>query len=339
MRPSSRPFGRAIAAVSLAALIAGASLQSANATDLDALRANAQKVGDEVSRLEHERASLETTAATLDREIDGTSQEIGLMELQLRDTEAAYDRALDRFVARAVETYKSGPSSELALFLSAENLNDAFAIADASSASAREDARSLEELTRARGLAENSQLSLESKKARLITKKDHAEAVALEMDATIDDREEALEELNKQVAELEEQARRAAARAARPSQALIELLDPAGASKGIPDGFASTGVGFEGLASWYGHSWDGNLTANGDIYDADLMTVASKTLPFGTWLYVEYNGKGVVVLVNDRGPFVEPRILDLSQGAARVIGMEHAGVGWVKVQILLKVKR
>ena len=339
MRPSGRGIGRAIAALSFAALIGGAGLQSASATDLETLRARAQRVGDEVSRLEHERAGLETTAASLEKEIVRTSQEIGIMELLLRDTEAAYDRALDRFIARAVETYKSGPSSELAMFLSAENLNDAFAIAEASSVSAREDAESLEELTRARGVAEDTQSSLESKKARLMTKKERAEAVAIEMDATIQDREKALEELNKQVDELEEQARRAAERAARPSQALIDLLDPAGASKGIPEGFVSTGVGFEGLASWYGHSWDGNLTANGDVYDADLMTVASKTLPFGTWLYVEYNGKGVVVLVNDRGPFVEPRILDLSQGAARVIGMEHAGVGWVKVQIILKVRR
>ena len=98
--------------------------------------------------------------------------------------------------------------------------------------------------------------------------------------------------------------------------------------------FVGTGVTFEGIASWYGPGFEGNLTASGDVFDSDLYTVASKTLPLGTWLYVEFNGRGVVVLVNDRGPYVGDRILDLSRAAAEAIGI--SGLGWVKAEILIK---
>ena len=99
--------------------------------------------------------------------------------------------------------------------------------------------------------------------------------------------------------------------------AFLDLLQPSGPSAGIPDGFVGTGVTFEGIASWYGPGFEGNHTASGDIFDSALFTAASKTLPLGTWLYVEHHGRGVVVFVNDRGPYVEDRILDLSEAAAK----------------------
>src|SRR6266850_5637680 len=77
-----------------------------------------------------------------------------------------------------------------------------------------------------------------------------------------------------------------------------------------------------GVASWYGHPFDGRLTANGEIYDMEKMTAAHRTLPFGTWLEVKNlsNDKTVKVRIIDRGPFVGGRILDLSHAAAVSIG-------------------
>ncbi|MBW4605559.1 MAG: septal ring lytic transglycosylase RlpA family protein [Calothrix sp. FI2-JRJ7] len=83
-----------------------------------------------------------------------------------------------------------------------------------------------------------------------------------------------------------------------------------------------------GLASWYGGYFHGRTTANGETYNQNDLTVAHKTLPFNTHLKVTYTttGKSVIVRVNDRGPYIPPRSLDLSLAAARCIGSETPGV-------------
>ena len=116
----------------------------------------------------------------------------------------------------------------------------------------------------------------------------------------------------------------------------IALLAGSGPSADIPDGYVGTGVAFEGLASWYGPGFEGNNTASGDVFDSSLYTAASKDLPLGTWLFVQRLGRGVVVLVNDRGPYVGDRILDLSHAAAEAIGLTGPGVGWVGAEIVVK---
>ncbi|MDD5448349.1 MAG: septal ring lytic transglycosylase RlpA family protein [Actinomycetota bacterium] len=102
----------------------------------------------------------------------------------------------------------------------------------------------------------------------------------------------------------------------------------------MPDesGFVSTGQVFSGYSSWYGNQFHGRRTASGEVFDQYAFTCAHKTLPFGTWLRVTFNGRSVVVKVNDRGPFVKGRILDLSRGAAEAIGL--TGVQWVQCEIL-----
>ena len=84
------------------------------------------------------------------------------------------------------------------------------------------------------------------------------------------------------------------------------------------------------LASWYGPGFHGRLTANGEVYNQYGLTAAHKTLPFGTRLQVCYRGC-VVVRINDRGPFIGSRELDLSKGAADAIGMTASGVATVQV--------
>lgn len=86
----------------------------------------------------------------------------------------------------------------------------------------------------------------------------------------------------------------------------------------------------EALASWYGPGFEGNPTASGEPYDPYGYTAAHKTLPLGTELTVNYGGSSVQVTVNDRGPYVGDRSLDLSQGAAEAIGLTQAGVDYVE---------
>jgi rare lipoprotein A len=101
-----------------------------------------------------------------------------------------------------------------------------------------------------------------------------------------------------------------------------------------------TSVGFNELgvmtASWYGPRFHGKETANGEQYNQMALTAAHKSLPFGTILQITNtrNGKSVVVRINDRGPYIEGRDLDLSKGTALALGMIGRGVIKVKVEEL-----
>lgn len=112
-------------------------------------------------------------------------------------------------------------------------------------------------------------------------------------------------------------------RASRPR------LNPAAKTTLLP---ASTGP-----ASWYGPGFSGKKTASGDIFDDGKLTAAHKTLPFGSKAKVTNlsNGKSVKVEINDRGPYVENRIIDLSQAAAYALGMIDHGVVRVRIEPLV----
>ena len=91
-----------------------------------------------------------------------------------------------------------------------------------------------------------------------------------------------------------------------------------------------------GHASWYGGKFQGRKTANGEIFDTYKFTAAHKTLPFDTIVRVKnlQNGKTTVVRINDRGPFVKGRIIDLSFAAAKDIGMIESGTAKVSLEII-----
>jgi rare lipoprotein A len=97
---------------------------------------------------------------------------------------------------------------------------------------------------------------------------------------------------------------------------------------------SSHGFREEGTASWYGPNFHGKRTANGEKYDMFGMTAAHKLLPFGTKVLVtnRENGKSVVVRINDRGPFVADRVIDLTRSAAERIGMIAKGTAPVSLQ-------
>jgi rare lipoprotein A len=90
---------------------------------------------------------------------------------------------------------------------------------------------------------------------------------------------------------------------------------------------------FSGKASYYGNE-SGSRTASGQRFNQNAMTAAHRSLPFGTKLRVTHRGQSVVVTINDRGPFIKGRVLDLSTGAARAIGLTGAGVGHVTAEVV-----
>jgi rare lipoprotein A len=96
---------------------------------------------------------------------------------------------------------------------------------------------------------------------------------------------------------------------------------------------SGSGHSFSGMASYYGNE-SGSRTASGQRFNQNALTAAHRTLPFGTKLRVTHGGRSVVVTVNDRGPFVRGRVLDLSTAAAREVGLAGAGVGRVTAEVL-----
>jgi rare lipoprotein A len=96
---------------------------------------------------------------------------------------------------------------------------------------------------------------------------------------------------------------------------------------------SGSGRSFSGMASYYGNE-SGSKTASGQRFNQNAMTAAHRTLPFGTKLRVTHGGRSVVVTINDRGPFIRGRVLDLSTGAARAVGLTGAGVGRVTAEVV-----
>lgn len=352
-----RSIQRALAVGAVIAVAATA--QQAAATDIESLRAEAQQVGDAITSMSHQLDDLASRQKSIREEIAATDAEVAGLELDIDATEDAYELAIERFEARAVETYKNGTSVELTLLLSAETLTQIETVAQAMEESAALDESALDDLLATKRAAEQADARLDARKQELMAAHERKAALASDIEMTIAERDRVLADLNDAITELDREARLEAAEAADEQvqeTALGEApklgrmpetpqgttwgshapdrLEGTGPASGIPAAFTTTGVAFEGEASWYGPGFEGNTTANGDIFDSRLYTVASKTLPFGTYLFVTYNGRGVIVYVNDRGPYAGDRILDLSHAAAQSIGI--SGVGWVRAEIIVK---
>lgn len=104
-------------------------------------------------------------------------------------------------------------------------------------------------------------------------------------------------------------------------------------------GLKRTHIIYQATASWYGAQFHGKTTANMETFDKTVLSAAHKTLPLNTYLLVTNlnNGKKVIVRVNDRGPYIEGRELDLSEAAARLVGSYDKGVVPVRFEVLESV--
>lgn len=115
-----------------------------------------------------------------------------------------------------------------------------------------------------------------------------------------------------------------------------EHKQPAQPEPPIPQNAGKILLTLEGVASYYGQDFHGKQTSNGDVFDMNARTAAHRTFPFGTKVRVTNleNNKTVIVRVNDRGPFKEGRIMDLSMGAAKDIDIIRTGTAHVRLEVL-----
>lgn len=325
--PTARRAGLAalLAAAAVPAALLGA---PATAADLATVRDRAASVAEGVTEMETKIATLEAEDRRLQARIDEASVELTHIRHELELAEAEFEAAEARYIDLAVSAYKMDDPTQVALILSSTTLDDMARAAQAASFRASAMSDSIVELARAEASAERIERTMTTQRDRLVAAQGRADEVVDEVRSTLDERRERLASLRQQIKQLEDEALQAS------RAQLTQSLGGSGPSLGIPGGFVGTGIVIEGIASWYGPGFEGNTTASGDIFDSSLYTVASKELPFGTWLFVQHEGRGVVVVVNDRGPYVGDRILDLSRAAAEAIGI--SGIGWVRAEVILK---
>lgn len=127
---------------------------------------------------------------------------------------------------------------------------------------------------------------------------------------------------------------------ASPLTEIANLPSRSGVSRSVanlPQQIASNiRLTFQGIASFYGQGFHGRPTATGERFNSEAMTAAHRSLPFGTRVRVTNtrNGRSVIVRINDRGPYIRGRVIDLSTGAARVLGMIGSGIAPVRIEVL-----
>jgi peptidoglycan hydrolase CwlO-like protein len=343
---------RSKATVLLLALLAAAMLAAPPA------RAN---VSQQLARAREQHRRALQQVHTLEDAFDGllaryetTAAKAGHAAIRLvdrsRDVAAADEAVADaraELRARVRTAYELGPGSLLEAFLSAQTFADISVAHEYTSHALSFDAHVLDRLQHAEAMLVSRQHAAEDAQARLEAQRRHLARLLAEMRHTLNTARRIADRFGLQVRRLEAQQQAVDEAAAQQTglgglsvgatgadqSALLALLGPTGGRTcGTPEGLTDTGQSFSGDASWYGWDFAGQSTANGAIFDPRLFTAANRWLPFGTFLRVHYGGRCAIVLVNDRGPYVDGRVLDLSMAAAQYLGV---GVSYVTADVLL----
>jgi rare lipoprotein A (peptidoglycan hydrolase) len=236
---------------------------------------------------------------------------------------------------RASVAYRVGPGGFVTVLLGANSLSDLFTIREILQRAFAGDVDRIAAALDDRAETLQAGRAVERWKRRLVAQQRRLAAMRAELEEALVRARRAAEEADLEVAELEARARELAEAERRAQErtrvvrsldedlaTLLARLGPnGGRGCAIPDTLERTGETFEGISSWYGWDFAGRPTASGAIYDPRLFTAAHRTLPLNSYLLVRRGDRCAKVLVNDRGPFIEGRVLDLSKGAADYLGV------------------
>lgn len=306
-------------------------------------KGNGEQLREELNRLTYEllelrsrRNAAESDCIALREEMHALDMKICDAELSIRQLEEVRRGLQDSYNRSMRSLYKMGSVTELEIFLESQKLEDAWqdhAVYERLMAS---DGSQIEEL-------EGKQAELDAKKRSLKEARQRRERIAETLDIQgldmrINELEARLSEINDRLREKSASGAKGSGQGRRqqPSPWQVpsagKVLDRVSSPPPLSD-FERTGIASGGYTTCYGEEFDGSPTASGVIFHMYDYTCAHKTLPFGTWLLVTFEGRHVIVQVNDRGPFVPGRVLDLSLGAAQGIGLE--GVQWTDFEVLV----
>ena len=284
--------------------------------------------------------------------LDQAATDLKLTAKRRDSLSAQLVQAQQELDGEAVRVYQGGAGTALELILGAETTSDLAAIGQITNRTLEVQNQTIERVQWLRSSATQtasllrvraSELRASARRLRTLASRifaglDRAQAIAVQAglaQSGLLRQQQAFEELTGEAAN--SLAALVAVASGSNESGLLALLGPTGGRTcAIPSGLRPTGMRLAGQASYYGWELAGNHTASGAVFDPRLFTAAHKTLPLGTFLRVQYGGRCAVVLVNDRGPYVGPRIIDLSQGAAEWLGLLSSGVGYVTAEVLVQ---
>jgi rare lipoprotein A len=288
----------------------------------------------------------------LEERIDVTNLRIYRQQEELADARSRMAEARDLFETRIIRMYKSATTNNMAILLTSESVSDFYARALMLSRIARQDRDALAGAALAASEAEYEAAYLDDLRAQDIALRKEMQNRAAELDQALSEQKALVERLTEEERKRLE-AERAAAAAAREDwrNSSIPIGDAVPLKSAIvepytdrtylapeyqPSVYKTTGRTMNAVCSWYGNEFHGRRTASGQIFNEEDLTCASKTLPFGTRLALTRNDRRIIVVVNDRGPFIAGRDLDLSKAAARELGF--SGVESVHVEFVEAVE-
>lgn len=290
----------------------------------------------ELTRIKEESAGLERQIVSHDIALEQSRKDMADANARVRAAEERYNEVLAIYEGRIITLYKYGEHQFYDIIIGSDGFNDAVTRVSYLSKITDNDQklilrvqaeeRSLraarEDIDRLKQTKNESLDTLMAKKVGLDTK---IASLQKGLDADVV-KLEAARAIEQEAAEL---------RLAEEAEASISFWGPPSGPTQVqnnpPPDIQPTGTVIHGVTSWYGPGFNGNRTANGEIYDMYAFTAAHKTLPFNTWLKVTYGGRSVFVRINDRGPYIGGRFLDLSKGSAQALGI--TGIASVSAEV------
>jgi len=315
---------------------------SAIRQELDAATARALQLEDEIAGAEADTRALdERLAVTAERIVDQRA------EVEAADTRLAIAQL--RYELRLIDVYKRGSFEPFTLLLTADTITELVSRASVLSRIAESDSQVVAD----RAIAAADARYQASTLAEL---HDQDRQLQAEQQARLRALAGMLEEQEQLVARLTSEAREAVLQARRftaetrqqwrlasipigtviPRAVATVDSNPAVEyviSAYMPRSYSATDQSFAAVCSWYGPGFNGRTSASGQTFNEDDLTCASRTLPFGTVLAMTRGERRVIVYVNDRGPYIDGRDLDLSKAAAQALGF--SGVATVQAEILM----
>ncbi|MHB1382517.1 MAG: septal ring lytic transglycosylase RlpA family protein [Thermoleophilia bacterium] len=294
-----------------------------------------QDAREELSRLKDESAAMAQQIAAHDAAMDKSRQDMADANSRVRAAEESYNRILAVYEGRIIALYKKGEHQYYDIIIGSQGFNDALTRVSYLGKITDNDQKLILQVKAEERALRAAREDIDRLKQTNIDSLDSLMAKKAGLDAKIASLQQGLDaDVIKLEAMRAIEQEAAAQRLAEEAASISIWGSPSGPTQVQnypPPGIQPTGTVIHGVTSWYGPGFDGNRTANGETYDMYAFTAAHKTLPFNTWLKVNYNGRSVFVRINDRGPYIGGRFLDLSKGSAQALGI--TGIAYVSAEV------
>lgn len=254
----------------------------------------------------------------------------------LRTAEDRYNNTLDLFEHRITAIYKLGDEKFYSVLMSSESFIDVYTRLSHLTTISESDRELVDRIRGEAREVRKLHAAIDDLKQTRAEDIDTLKARKSQLEAQVESDKKKLDSAVSELArirarEQEQEALLVAEDESSGAEDYMLMLGPSILTNQQPADLQPTGAVLTGVASWYGPGFHGNTTANGERYNQYAFTAAHKTLPFNTWVKVTFNGRSVFLRINDRGPYIAGRIIDLSYAGAQAIGL--SGIGRVTVEI------